>query len=71
MRAYQCDRCGNFFAHLCASAVDLFITDTRASAAWNRIKDLCDDCQRELEAWWKIPKKEKEEVEDDKRRGDN
>lgn len=52
MIAYQCDRCGKFFGRLRVNANELFVTDTRASIACNRIKDLCDDCQNELEEWW-------------------
>lgn len=52
MKAYQCDRCGKFFAHSCRSVDKIFVTDIYTSAAWNKIKDLCADCQRELEAWW-------------------
>lgn len=64
MRAYRCDRCGKFFAHSCRDADKIFVTDSYTSVACNRIKDLCADCQREFEAWWRTGKRT-EEAEDE------
>lgn len=62
MKAFQCDRCGKFFAYSKDAKEPLiFVTGSRTSNMY--IQDLCDDCQNELEVWWMIGKK-KEEAED-------
>ena len=50
MRAYQCDRCGRFYSFLSKNTGKISITDTRTTTLL--AKDLCDECQKELEAWW-------------------
>lgn len=61
MRAYQCDRCGKFFANSNKDTKEpwIFITGSKTSTMY--IKDLCDDCQKEFEAWWMIKKEEETE----------
>ena len=57
MRAYQCDRCGRFYSFLSKNTGKISITDTRTTTLL--AKDLCDECQKELEAWWGKKKKGK------------
>lgn len=52
MRAYQCDRCGRLYSHSSKGTNKIFVTDSCTSVACNRIKDLCDECQKEFEEWW-------------------
>lgn len=59
MRAYQCDRCGEFYGYFSkGKSEEIFITSSNASTGC--IKDLCSKCQDELEAWWTKNKKKKE-----------
>lgn len=56
MRAYQCDRCGRLYSYSSKDTNKIFITDSYASVACNRIKDLCGECQKEFEEWWMTKK---------------
>ena len=62
MKACQCDRCGAFYSNLNIIGKEIFITDSYTSPIKTRkFKDLCDDCQKELETWWKLKKTEESE----------
>ena len=59
MRAYQCDRCGTLYGHSNKLENEIFITDS--CTITGQVKDLCDECQKELEAWWNAGKAEESE----------
>lgn len=50
-RAYECDRCGKLYHIRSGKHPEVYITENPqlGSAA----KDLCPDCQKQLEYWWK------------------
>lgn len=63
MRAYQCDRCGELYSYFSKSIKREEIYITSSNTLSGCIKDLCGQCQEELEAWWKMKKKKKKEKE--------
>lgn len=60
MGTYKCDRCGAFYNHSNRFGREIYITSSCMSYGF--IKDLCDECQNKLEAWW-TEKKEAESEE--------
>ena len=58
MRAYQCDRCGALYSYSNKLENEIFITSS--CTITGQVKDLCDECQKELEAWWTEKKKKQE-----------
>lgn len=66
MKAYKCDRCGKFYSRLPKYANEpwIFVTSSCTSTSSTYIKDLCDNCQKELEAWWMMENADKE-IEDE------
>lgn len=65
MRAYQCDRCGVLYSHSNKLENEIFITVTPASTLG--VRDLCDECQKELEDWWNAGKTEESEEQNENR----
>lgn len=59
MRAYQCDRCSALYSDSNKLKNEIFITVTPTSTLG--VRDLCDRCQKELEAWWNAGKAEESE----------
>ncbi len=57
MNAYKCDRCGKLFEK---STDSIFGIDKRTSvyrADW-KPQDLCTECKKSLEKWWKAGKEQ-------------
>lgn len=61
MRAYQCDRCGALYSHSNKLESEIFITGS--CTITGQVKDLCDECQKELEVWWNAGRKAEESEE--------
>lgn len=58
MEAYKCDRCGKLFEKPTASILGI---DKRTSVCrdnWEP-QDLCPECKKSLEEWWKTGKEQK------------
>lgn len=65
MRAYQCDRCGALYSHSNKLENEIFITGS--CTVTGQVKDLCDECQKELEIWWNVGKTEESEEQNENR----
>ena len=57
MRAYQCDRCEEYFQST-VRRLPLYVTKSPSNY---HTLDLCPKCQKALEEWWEEDKMVKEE----------
>lgn len=62
MRAYKCDRCGNYFESMDRYKNTKVCLSILAAGRWTTA-DLCKDCYRSIESWYMIHKLFKKEVD--------
>lgn len=54
MRAFRCDRCGNYFNKIpkAEKIVVKMVSQSLVRSIENDDVDLCPDCQKALDSWW-------------------